>query len=88
MELHQDLNTLAEALKQQRDEIRLQIHLAGAEMKDEWEKSEREWGHFKDKLAEIVDESKETTGEFLDKTRIIGEELIIAYKNIHRRLSS
>ncbi|MEC4748163.1 hypothetical protein [Methylomicrobium sp. Wu6] len=88
MELHEDLTKLSETLKQQRDEIRLQLHLAGADLKDEWEESERKWGHFKDKLAEIVDESKETTAEFLDKTRIVGEELRSAYKNIHRRLSS
>ena len=88
MDLHAELNKLSETLKQQRDEIRLQLHLATADLKDEWEESEREWGHFKDKLAEIVDESKETTADFLEKTRIVGEELKIAYKNIHRRLSS
>jgi len=88
MDLNEELTKLSETLKQQRDEIRLQLHLAGADLKDEWEESEREWGHFKDKLAEIVDESKETTTEFLEKTRIVGEELKSAYKNIHRRLSS
>lgn len=88
MEFHEDLTKLSETLKQQRDEIRLQIHLATADLKDDWEESEKEWGHFKDKFAEIIDESKETTAEFLEKTRIVGEELKLAYKNIHRRLSS
>jgi nucleoid-associated protein YejK len=88
MELHEDLTKLSETLKQQRDEIRLQIHLATADLKDDWEESEKEWGHFKDKFAEIIDESKETTAEFLEKTRVVGEELKLAYKNIHRRLSS
>jgi hypothetical protein len=88
MELHEELTKLSETLKQQRDEIRLKLHLASAELKDEWEESEREWGHFKDKVAEVVDDSKETTAEFLEKTRIVGEELKSAYKNIHRRLSS
>jgi hypothetical protein len=88
MELHEELARLSETLKQQRDEIRLQIHLATADLKDDWEESEREWGYFKDKLAEVIDESKETTTEFLEKTRIVGEELKLAYKNIQRRLSS
>lgn len=88
MELHEDLTKLSETLKQQRDEIRLQIHLATADLKDDWEESEKEWGHFKDKFSEIIDESKETTAEFLEKTRVVGEELKLAYKNIHRRLSS
>ncbi|MDD1612057.1 MAG: hypothetical protein LUQ57_02845 [Methylococcaceae bacterium] len=88
MELHEELTKLTETLKQQRDEIKLQLHLATADLKDEWEESEREWGHFKDKLAEIIDDSKETTADFLEKTRIVGEELKVAYKNIHRRLSS
>jgi hypothetical protein len=88
MELQEELAKLSETLKQQRDEIRLQIHLATADLKDEWEESEREWGHFKDKFAEIIDESKETTAEFLEKTRIVGEELKIAYKNIQKRMTS
>ncbi|EIC28531.1 MULTISPECIES: hypothetical protein [Methylomicrobium] len=88
MELYEELGKLSDTLKQQRDEIRLQIHLATADLKDDWEESEREWGHFKDKLAEIIDESKETTAEFVEKTRIVGEELKVAYKNIQRRLTS
>lgn len=88
MELQEELTKLSETLKQQRDEIRLQIHLATADLKDEWEESEREWDHFKDKFAEIIDESKETTAEFLEKTRIVGEELKIAYKTIQKRLTS
>jgi hypothetical protein len=88
MELQEELTKLSETLKQQRDEIRLQIHLATADLKDEWEESEREWDHFKDKFAEIIDESKETTSEFLEKTRIVGEELKIAYKTIQKRLTS
>ncbi|MGJ0515501.1 MAG: hypothetical protein ACR65O_07110 [Methylomicrobium sp.] len=88
MELQEELTKLSETLKQQRDEIRLQIHLATADLKDEWEDSEREWDHFKGKFAEIIDESKETTAEFLEKTRIVGEELKIAYKTIQKRLTS
>lgn len=88
MELHEELTKLSESLKQQRDEIRLQLHLATADLKDDWDESEREWGHFKDKFTEILDESKETTAELLEKTRIVGEELKIAYKNIQKRLTS
>ena len=88
MELLNELSKLSDSLQQQRDELRLQIHLAGAELKDEWEKNERQWDHFKEKFADIVDEGQETTTELLEKTRIIGEELTTAYKNIRRRLSS
>ena len=45
MELHDELTKLSETLKQQRDEIRLQLHLAGADLKDDWEETERDWGH-------------------------------------------
>lgn len=88
MELKEELNKLSETLKQQRDEINLQLHLASAELKEEWEKSEKEWDHFRQKLSEVVDEGKETTADLLEKTRIVGEELKNAYNAIHRRLSS
>ncbi len=36
-----DLDSIIESLKQQKDEIKLQIHLAGAEARDEWPELEK-----------------------------------------------
>ena len=39
-----DINEVFENLKQQRDEIRVKMHLAAADAKDEWEALEKKWG--------------------------------------------
>lgn len=86
MGLMKELEKLAEGLKQQRDEIKVQLHLAGLEAKAEWENTEKQLSLFKEKLADIGDDTKETTEEFVDATKVIGEEIKAAYKRIVDRL--
>ncbi len=43
MNLKNELDELANTLKQQRDEIELQLHLASMEVKDEWQHAEKYW---------------------------------------------
>jgi hypothetical protein len=87
MNILEEMENLAEGLKQQRDEINVQLHLAGMEAKDEWEKSEHIWDQFLDKLAEINDDTKETGDQLIHTTKIIGDELKSLYARIKDRLS-
>lgn len=82
-----EIEKLSDKLKVQRDEIELKLHLASMDAKKEWEKAEDKWSHFKDKLEDIGDETKETTEEFVAATKVVGEELKTAYQNIVKRLS-
>lgn len=86
MALQEEFDNLAEKLKQQRDEINLRLHLAGMEVKDEWEQSEQKWQQFKEQLDEIRDETKDITEELAAATIVIGEELGNAYRRIVERL--
>lgn len=86
MDLQQELGNLAETLKRQRDEISLQIHLAGMEARKEWENSEQQWQQFKEQLDEVRDETKDITEELAGATKVIGEELNNAYRRIVERL--
>lgn len=87
MDLQKEINELTEMLKQQRDEIGVQIHLAGMEAKDEWEKTEKNWGKFIDQFDIINDATKETTSELIHTTKVIGDELLDTYKRISNRLN-
>lgn len=86
MDLTKEIAKFAEGLKQQRDEIILQLHLAGLDAKKEFEAAEKNWQQFKEKIADIGDETKETGEEFVQATKIIGEELKSAYKRIIDRI--
>ncbi len=87
MDVKKEFDELTEALKQQRDEIEVQIHLAGMEAKEEWQKAEKQWERFIDTLGVITDDTKETGTELIHVTKVIGDELKETYKRISERLA-
>ncbi len=82
VDLKNELDELASTLKQQRDEIELQLHLASMDAKDEWQYAEKYWGQFIDALGIINDDTKEVSTELIHATKVIGDELIQVYKRI------
>lgn len=87
MSIKTEFDTLLEKLKSERDEIMLKLHLASMEAKEEFEEADKHWDALKNKAAEIADESKETSEEYIAKAKIIGEELKDAYSRISKRLA-
>ena len=83
-----EFDHLLEKLKSERDEITLKLHLASMEAIEEFEEADRHWDALKIKAAEIADESKETSEEFIAKAKIVGEELRDAYERISKRLTN
>jgi hypothetical protein len=83
-----EFDHLLEKLKSERDEITLKLHLASMEAKEEFEEADRHWDALKIKAAEIADESKETSEEFIAKAKIVAEELRDAYERISKRLTN
>jgi hypothetical protein len=86
MEIKKEFTALFHSLEKQRDQIKLELHLAGKEAKDLWHKTEKQWDSFVDKLGVINDDSKETSKELIHATRVIGDELKATYKRITDRL--
>ena len=62
---------LVEELGRLRDEVRLKLHLASMEARDEWEKLEERWEQFRRKadLDETVDGSGESAEGLVDELR-------------------
>jgi hypothetical protein len=82
-----EFDNLLEKLKVERDELKLKLHLASMEAKEEFEEADKHWDTLKNKAAEIADDSKETSEEFIAKAKIVGEELKEAYSRIAKRLA-
>ena len=83
-----EFDNLLEKLKSERDELKLKLHLASLDAKEEFEEAEKNWDALKIKASEIADDSKETSEEFIAKAKIVGEELKDAYNRISKRLSN
>lgn len=87
MSIKRDFENLLDKLQVERDEIKLKLHLASMEAKEEFDEAEKQWGQLKIKASEIADESVETSEEYINKAKIVGEELKRAYNRIATRLS-
>lgn len=83
-----DLNSLIEELKQKRDELRVQVHLASKEIKEEWEELEEKMESFTGKAKKFSDDAKlketgEGLGEALGK---LGHELKLGYERLKKAM--
>jgi phage shock protein A len=80
------VNNLINDLKQERDELRLQIHLGSEDLKDELEKLD-------DKLAQLIrradplkDAIEETADDLWDSLKLVGGEIKDGFHRIRKAL--
>ncbi len=69
-------------LRQERDELRVKMHLGTMEAKDEWDELEKKWQRFESKAAEAKDQVVETSREVGEGVELIAKELGAAYHRI------
>ena len=87
MSLQNEFENLLSKLNNQREELQLKLHLAGMEAKKEFEEAEKQWQQIKAKASDIADDTKETSDDFIEKAKIVGEELKETYQRISKRLA-
>ena len=73
-------------LRQQRDELRVRMHLAKAEAKQEWEELEKKWQHFESRVGHTAEEAKASGRNVGVALEHLGEELATAYRRIKKSL--
>ena len=78
-----EYDRILEQLKQKRDEIKLQMHLASKEVSDDWQGLERKMKHFAEKAE--LQRSGEGVG---DAMRLLGRELKDGYERVRRALKN
>ena len=81
-----DINDFWEKLKAQRDEMKVQAHLARAEFRDEWDEVEKKWQKAEQKLHHVQDQAIETTTEMQRSAKVVMEEIASTYQRIKERL--
>ncbi len=80
------LDALVESFKQQADEIRLQMHLAKAEARDEWEELEKKLAELKTKADVVRKEAGESSEDVLEAARLMAEEIKEGFNRIRKSL--
>lgn len=86
MIMNSDIEDFWEKLKTERDEMRVQAHLARAELRDEWEEVEEKWQQAEQQFSRLQDQAVETTAEMQRATRVVMEEIAKTYDRIKQRL--
>ena len=81
-----EVKKLVEALKQQRDELKLKIHLAKADASDEWTKAEERWKRLKAKTEIFREEAGESSKEVTAAAKLLVDEIKRGYERIRKTL--
>jgi hypothetical protein len=87
MELQKEFSELVETLKTERDEIKLKLHLASMEAKEEFDTLDEKWDLITQKAADIADDAVDVSEEAIAKAKIVGEELKETYQRLRAKLS-
>ena len=85
-DLGDKLDDLVAALKTERDELRVQLHLLKAEAKEEWEEMEEHWEHLEGRLKKVGESAAESGEDIAAAGKQLAEEIGSAYKRIRKSL--
>lgn len=74
------------ALKQQRDQLALRIHLAGTEAKEEWSRLDERLNQLVHRVAPLRQAGGETAEDVWESLKLVGEEVRQGFEKIRKAL--
>ena len=81
-----DIEALIEGLKQQRDAIKVQLHLGKAEAQQEWEELEKKLEQLRGKAKLVGAETQAASQDVFEAVKLLAEEVARGYERIRKRL--
>ena len=84
--LKKDLETLKAHLIQEKDELKVQMHLAKMEAKAEWAKAELEWEDFISHVRSAFDRTGSAAEETLNQALNLGQGMKKRFKNLKDKI--
>jgi hypothetical protein len=81
-----DLATLELRLAQVRDELRLKLHLARQDARDQWDQAEEKWRHFEARAGDLRQASEGAAEDLWSGLKSLGHEVSEGYEKIRRAL--
>ena len=80
------INELVNDIKQERDELRVKLHLAKLEASDEWQKLEAKVEKLEDKARTLGSATAEAAHDIGAAAKVLGQEIRNGFKTIAKRL--
>lgn len=81
------LDSLIGTLKQQRDDLKLQMHLASMEAKEEYDRISEKVDALNEHYEPLKGAVSETTGNVVSALGLVADELKVGYERIRKTLS-
>jgi len=82
----QTIDELVGELRRMRDELRLQLHLAKADAKTEWDELDKKLNHLEVRLAAARREAKTSAGDVGAALGMVADEVKRGYERLKRSL--
>jgi len=80
------LHEIADELGRSRDELRVEVKLASAEIRDEWEELEKQWERFTQQMKRAGHEAAESSEDIGAALTLLSEELKKSYQRIRKAM--
>jgi hypothetical protein len=84
--IEESIENAFDALTQQRDELRVKIHLAGMEVHDKWEEVEEQWEQLVASKDQLQRELEPTVADARVAWLMLKDEIVEGYRTIRDRL--
>lgn len=84
-DLKEEVNELIDNLKQVRDELKVQLHLAKEDIKDEWHEVEGNLEKLEAKAKTIGDATREAGTDVGEAAKLLAEEVKQGFDKIRKR---
>jgi uncharacterized protein YaaN involved in tellurite resistance len=84
--IKENIDDIFEALGQQRDELRVKIHLAGMEVRDQWEELEDRWEQLIARKDKLERELEPTAADARVAWLMLKDEIVEGFQTIRDRL--
>ena len=84
--LQKEIDNIIESVKQQRDELKLQLHLGKTELHSEWEEAERKLDQIIGKADLVRRELGDTSEDVLAAIKLTADEIRKSYNRIRKVL--
>lgn len=79
-----DVHDVIATLERMRDEIKVKIHLAAADARDEWEVLEKKLAHLRAKAGSIGRVAGDAAGDVGEAVELLGQELKKSYERLRK----
>lgn len=80
----EDIKTIRDELVKQREILALQMHLAKADVRDEWEKLEKKWVRFSILADSVLGELRDSGKDVEEDLKILSSDLSDHYKKLKK----